>query len=131
LIVWNEKNINELKYFQENDFNNLNNFSEKSDYLRFCIVLEYGGIYIDTDFECLKPIKKIINELSFFIGYDGYFGDKRGCYLNSAIFGATRENPLIREIYSSLHQRIITGAKLDSIHKIGPGYITKIIENYK
>ncbi len=40
--MWNEKNIYELLYFEESYFNLLENYSEKSDYLRFCIILEHG-----------------------------------------------------------------------------------------
>ena len=41
LILWNEKNIDQLKYFQRENFEKLSNYSEKSDYLRFCISFDF------------------------------------------------------------------------------------------
>ena len=41
-------------------FINLN--ANKSDIGRFIIMKEFGGIYFDLDFQCLKPFQKIINQ---------------------------------------------------------------------
>ena len=42
LITWNDLDIWQLKYINIEDYNLCKNYSEKSDYLRFCILLEYG-----------------------------------------------------------------------------------------
>jgi mannosyltransferase OCH1-like enzyme len=41
----------------------------RSDVLRFEILRLYGGIYVDTDMECLKPFDEFLN-LDFFTGYE-------------------------------------------------------------
>jgi mannosyltransferase OCH1-like enzyme len=33
----------------------------RSDMLRFEVVRLFGGIYVDTDFECLKPFDQFLN----------------------------------------------------------------------
>lgn len=55
-------------------FNNIPNISEynvtvKSDILRLLVVNKFGGIYVDTDMECLKPHDEFLN-LEFFSGYE-------------------------------------------------------------
>lgn len=65
IIQWNETNfdINKCKYVKEA-------YSHKkwafvSDYARFKILLENGGIYFDTDVEVIKPLNEVISKGSF------------------------------------------------------------------
>lgn len=59
---WNESNfdVNQCKYSAEA-------YKEKkwafvSDYARFKILYEYGGVYFDTDVEVIKPFEDIISK---------------------------------------------------------------------
>jgi len=36
-------------------FDSIRNPGQKSDFLRYHILNQFGGLYVDTDFECLKP----------------------------------------------------------------------------
>lgn len=129
--MWNEKNIYELLYFEESYFNLLENYSEKSDYLRFCIILEHGWIYIDTDMECLKNIEKIIENEEFFIWTDPSLYDNKPT-INAAFFGSVKNHSLVKKIFFSFGERIVLlKNKANSFDKIWPNYITKIIRNYE
>lgn len=62
---WNEDNfdVNEIAYTREA-------YAEKkyafvSDYARFKILYEHGGLYFDTDVEVLKPMDKILARGAF------------------------------------------------------------------
>jgi mannosyltransferase OCH1-like enzyme len=46
----------------------------KSDILRYEILRQYGGLYVDTDFECVRPFDDLM-DLKFFTGisYDDTF----------------------------------------------------------
>lgn len=37
-------------------------YALRSDFLRYLLMYEYGGIYVDMDFECYKPIDPLIEE---------------------------------------------------------------------
>ena len=128
--IWDETNISRLKYIDNSMPWKLKNFAEKADYLRFCILLEHGGIYIDTDFECLQNIENIIQKTEFFAAYDWREDWEDDCIGNGIIW-STPENELVRKIFLTFPKRIIQAKKLDSVNKIGPLYITPFIERYK
>ncbi len=49
-------------------FNNSTNMAEKADLLRYEILLQQGGIYVDHDVECYQSLNKLIQDISFFAG---------------------------------------------------------------
>lgn len=55
-ILWRDNDIKNLKMINREIFFNTTNIAIKSDIARYEILKKYGGIYIDTDFECLKSI---------------------------------------------------------------------------
>lgn len=118
LKVWNEDTIKQLQNVDYSDLEKLNSYAEKSDYLRFCIILEYWGVYIDTDFECLQAIDSKIQDEIFFIAPDWH-------YINNAIFGAVKNCPIVKKIFYSFHERLRIIKNEDPVHKIWPGYINK------
>lgn len=121
-ILWNENNIYELKSLDCNIYKKLDNFSEKSDYLRFCIILEYGWVYVDTDFESLKPIEDLIQDADFFIGMTEKF-------LNTGLFWAVKNHQILQDLVSKTPSRIITHKDSNSFYKLWPAFIDEIINN--
>ena len=81
-ILWDYQKI--LKNLDINHLNILNqckNFSEKSDILRFEILYNYGGLYIDTDFECLKNIDPLFENDKDLLVYEQSSGIICGAFL--------------------------------------------------
>lgn len=62
---WNESNfdVNIIPYTQE--AYKMGKYAFVSDYVRFWILYNYGGIYFDTDVEMLKSIDNIIQKGAF------------------------------------------------------------------
>ena len=54
--LWDEQNIQELNIENMNVYSKDFNPGYRSDILRYAILKKFGGIYVDTDFECLKPL---------------------------------------------------------------------------
>ena len=61
---------------------------ERSDILRLELLLREGGVYVDTDFECLRPLDPLLGGVDFFCAYL-----KEG-RVNNAIIGAVPGHPL-------------------------------------
>lgn len=55
---WNEGNM--PNFVNQREFDEARSNSEKSDIARFELLYRYGGVYIDTDFECFKNIEELI-----------------------------------------------------------------------
>lgn len=104
---WNEDNfdVNIIPYTKE--AYEAKKYAFVSDYARFWILYNYGGVYFDTDVEVIKSFDDIIQEGSWM----GYEFDLEEHYINGAInpglgFGCEARLPIIKKIldnYSNLH----------------------------
>jgi len=65
--LWGDTNINELKYLDLKKLKYCKNITEKVDYIRICILLEIGGLYIDLDFECCKNMSSLLEDCKLII----------------------------------------------------------------
>ena len=65
--LWTDENTNEVDLPDRNLFNSIRSMGQKSDYLRYHILNQFGGLYIDTDFECLKSFDSL-SSLAFYTG---------------------------------------------------------------
>ncbi len=122
LIIWNENNLNNLKNIDFADLNKCNSFSEKSDYLRFCILMEYWWLYIDTDFECYRNVEPLLENEKIVIWEEFYW------VFNAAFIGSTKNNEVIREIFLGLKEQLKVDTKLN---RTGPIFISKYIKKYR
>lgn len=66
IIKWDESNfdINICPYVQE--AYKTKNWAYVSDYARFYVLNKYGGLYLDTDVELIRPIDPIVQKGPFF-----------------------------------------------------------------
>ena len=64
-FFWDDEECEKLNLFNKELFDSINNPGSKSDILRYEILYTYGGIYIDTDFECIRPIPNELLKKSF------------------------------------------------------------------
>lgn len=99
IIEWNEDNfdINTNEYCKEMYKNK--KWAFLTDYIRLKVVNQYGGIYLDTDVELLKPIDELLS-------HDAYIGLEANISLNTGLgFGSHPNNELLQkniEYYESL-----------------------------
>lgn len=93
-ILWTDNDIYKLKVFKNiNEYLSTPNFGQRSDILRYAILNEYGGVYIDTDFLLINQFDDLL-DLDFFCGaaYDStptVFNGLIGCTPNHPIINAT------------------------------------------
>lgn len=96
-----------------------------SDYGRCDVVYRYGGIYLDTDVELIKPLDDLLYD-------DGFIGFEDLYYVDPGSgFGATQNNPIVKQ-FCSIYERDNTKFVLDdgSLNKIiCPAYYTKKLED--
>ena len=90
IIEWNEENINvEMNVYTLSAYK-LKKYAFLTDYLRLYIVNKYGGIYLDTDVEIIRPFDDLLNNKSF-------FGFENINYVNTGLgFGAEKENEIVK-----------------------------------
>ena len=95
---WNESNYDFTKnrYMRE-AFEN-KQWAFAPDYARLDIIYEYGGIYLDTDVELVRPLDDLLN-LKGFMGLENEksAGGKKSCAPGLG-FGAIPRLPIIKEL---------------------------------
>ena len=92
------------------------NYAQMADVLRLEILYRYGGVYLDTDFEPLRPIDPILD------GVSQFFCSEDGLHISSGIIGAVPGSPLILRLLDGISPSIgHEAATLES----GPLYITR------
>ena len=64
--------------------------AERSDIIRLDLLWRFGGVYMDTDMECRKPLEPLLEGVEFFAA-----PLKRGGQANNAIFGSVPGHPLL------------------------------------
>jgi len=121
IIEWNEDNCNlyENKYV-EKAYNN-KEWAFVSDYFRLKALYEYGGIYLDTDMELMKPIEPYLYNTAF-------FAFETPIFVHAGIIGAIKNSDIINNICQTYINDKFTIGK-DNIPETIPRRITKILEN--
>lgn len=95
---WDESNFNVSANRYAKEAYDRKKWAFVSDYARFKILYEYGGLYFDTDVELIKPIDDIIEKGAFF-GLERT--NNASCYNAIAPglgMGAEKGNAIYREI---------------------------------
>lgn len=86
------------------DYANSNFFGNISglvDILRYEILYKYGGIYIDADIDCLRPLEGSFLESDFFVSY---VLDQIENTLSCAVIGCTEKHPVIEKMINELNE---------------------------
>jgi mannosyltransferase OCH1-like enzyme len=67
-ILWTEKEIEAFCLMNRVAYDASNNYGQKSDIARYEILYRMGGLYVDTDFECLKNFDILHHCFDFYTG---------------------------------------------------------------
>src|SRR5262249_19871429 len=110
LEVWTDETLPE-GFQREEVYDLLRQPAERSDMLIFEILYRFGGVYTDTDFECLRPIEPMLRGVEIFCAYS--HPDR----LNNAIMGSVAGHPIIEEGIKGLRPRATYG----TVDKAGTG----------
>lgn len=68
--LWTDKEIRAMGLRNQSRYDQAKNLGEKSDIARYEILYNFGGVYLDTDFECLQPeaFKNLNDRYTFYAG---------------------------------------------------------------
>jgi inositol phosphorylceramide mannosyltransferase catalytic subunit len=101
--VWTDVDAASFPFINRIAFDRAQNYGEKSDIWRYEILYQHGGLYIDTDFECLQPFDELHRSCEFYTGV----GQTLNPDVWIGIIGSVPGHPILK-------------ATIDQI-KIGPG----------
>jgi mannosyltransferase OCH1-like enzyme len=116
LRTWTDSDLPEL--VPPEAFERCRNFGEASDVLRYHVLHRYGGVYVDTDVECLQPIDRLIERVNAFAGY------ARPNVIGSAIVGAIPHHPAIAKTLEAVCAGAGSGPQVQAT---GPVALTSVL----
>lgn len=129
--LWTEQEVKELKLFNQAIYDQETNFGAKSDILRMEILYKYGGLYIDTDFECLNP--SVFLELHYNLDFYTAFhpADCLVYLLANGLVAATPKHPVIKGYIDELPIKYkLSKSFKEIIATTGPGFFTQMFLKY-
>jgi inositol phosphorylceramide mannosyltransferase catalytic subunit len=88
--LWGDNDIEALELPNRALFDSMTNYGPKSDLLRYHLLNKFGGLYVDTDFECLKPFDEL-TYLNFLTGV----GYPSKLELYPGLIGCTAGHPIM------------------------------------
>jgi len=126
-ILWDEKKIKKLslvnqKYIQEKLKEK--DFRAVSNILRYEVVNQYGGFYIDTDFLCLKPFDELLL-CDFFTGMLEVFRLESHKFCGNAIIGATPGHEILKILVENIKNYREESTRLK---RTGPVYFSRMLK---
>ena len=68
--LWTDKDVETFDMHNRDLFEKTTNYGGKSDIWRCEILYQHGGLYIDTDFECLKNFDMLNENFEFYCGVE-------------------------------------------------------------
>lgn len=135
--LWTDEEVKTLPMHNRDLFNKTTNMGEKSDMLRLEILLKYGGVYVDTDLQCIRPefLEELHRKFDFYIGveplFHGIIQEYKLFKFCNAIIGAAPQHTLVKDLIIHLKANYLAYENQSVFQKTGPNYITRIACQYE
>lgn len=99
IVCWSEDNYDIAKNRYVSEAYKCGKWAFVSDYVRLDVINEYGGIYLDTDVELVKPLDELLH-------FNGFIGFETQTLVATGLgFGSKKDNIVLQKILE-YYQRI-------------------------
>jgi mannosyltransferase OCH1-like enzyme len=106
-------------------YERLRNPAERSDIIRLEVLYRFGGVYVDTDVECLRPIDPLLQEdVDFFAGY--VVPGK----VQNAVIAAEPGHPVLEQALRELRPVTEYGVQTALLRGTGPEFLTALLREH-
>lgn len=125
--LWTNEDVKQLDFPNKKYFDEATNWGEKADILRYELIYEFGGLYVDVDFASLKPLDFLHYACDFYTGIHAVpllFANK--LRINNGLIAARPHHPILARAREQIqHSRY--GAGVAS--RTGPDFFTGVIND--
>jgi inositol phosphorylceramide mannosyltransferase catalytic subunit len=125
-ILWTDTEIGKLKLQNHKLYQKAKNYGERSDIARYEILYHYGGLYVDTDFECIKPFDIFHHTYQFYAGIL-HAGQLE---LANGLIGSTKQHPILKICIDSMKDGERLHPTHQTIERTGPGHFLRCFLKY-
>ena len=118
--LWTNDEVKTLKLHNQKLYDEAEEPAEKANLLRYEILNQFGGIYFDIDFECLKSFEPLIHCYDFFTGLEPV---DSAHMLNNALIACAPHHPLIWQVIETIKDNVHQPSRF---HRNGVGHFSRI-----
>jgi glycosyltransferase involved in cell wall biosynthesis len=131
-ILWNEQEISNKLHLRCNEkINMISEINGKADIIRWEILYQYGGYFVDADSICIEPFDEFFEGKTAFATYENE--NVRDGLIATGTMGFIPKHPLcsdiIKWILSNESDELIK--KTRAWFSVGPALLTKMLETGK
>jgi mannosyltransferase OCH1-like enzyme len=127
--LWTDDDLPELQnqklFNHAADWAPRNQGQFKADVVRYELLHRYGGVWVDTDFECLKPINELLYGVGAFVAWE-----TQDVWANNAIMGAVEGHPFLRALIERLPARVERANSSRPAVMSGPQFLTEVLKDF-
>ena len=124
--LWTEAEIGAFGLENDESYQKSPNFGVKSDLARYEILERLGGVYADTDFECLASFESLASSTAFFAGL--MYGEDAP--INNGLIGSIPGHPILRSMIQALSEPFVGHDGMEILAYSGPIRFAKVVREY-
>lgn len=117
--MWTDDHLPE-RIHNRPQFENAAHYAQASDILRLEVVYQFGGVYVDCDFECVRNLEPLIADVEMFCGTED------GVHYCNGIFGAVPGHPAVKAAIEALPRSMADYGHLPINLQTGPAFTTRV-----
>ncbi len=117
--LWTDADLADLE-IAEREIESARTWSELSNLVRYEVLSRYGGLYVDTDVECLRPLAPVLR------GLDAFAALERPGRVGNAVLGSVAGYPVFTRAARLTRRTLGLGAH--SADANGPYLLSLILE---
>jgi len=121
--VWTDADFKTFPLYNRALYESSKNYGEKSDIVRYEILYQLGGLYVDIDMECLKSLDVLHFLYDFYIAIQPL--DTSHVQVGNYIIGSVAGHPLLKRIIEGMAANVRT-ARDSVVDRTGPLYFTRV-----
>lgn len=122
--LWTDEDLEQFELVNRELYDAALNYGEKSDIARYEILYKFGGLYVDTDFECVQPLDLFHRCYDFYIGIQPL--DTNFVQLGIGLIGSVPGHPVLKCCIDNMAKNAAYYPQI--IQKTGPIYFTRVFE---
>ncbi|MBU6446843.1 MAG: hypothetical protein KGQ49_05540, partial [Verrucomicrobia bacterium] len=128
--LWTDADVQDFPFTNRERFEKAVNVGEKADIFRYEILNVYGGLYVDTDFECVRPFDVFHHLLDFYTGILGAYADGQEVHIGNSLIGTVPHHPIIQSCLKEIGRKP-PGKNADEVQAVsGPGCFRRAFFKY-
>jgi hypothetical protein len=131
--LWTDQDIDSFPWEDKDTFLKAKNPAMKGDIWGYEIIYKYGGVYIDCDMECIRPLDPIHERLTSYFGWDSPSKEVIAASIYAGMSGSLIYKKFINLVSSNLSKihDVATISKGDQLSVSGPNAMTNVIRPNK